>query len=146
MKHMKIIKENFNFLRKPEFWITQIIALILTFWGGFSSGKTYYNVVTVKNNQGLIANTVNFKPQPRQVDQVVIDELNKNIPKNKIVIIDAVQGDQEALSFANKIKKYLESDGWKVDPSSVSQVFYRSSVTGVIFNSVTGVLTVGSNF
>jgi hypothetical protein len=45
-------------------------------------------------------------------------------------VITAVMGDQEAFQFAEQIKEYLSSQGWKVD--GVDQAVYSKPVVGQI--------------
>src|SRR3989344_5399290 len=102
------MKKDWKFLRRPEFWVTQIILILITFIGGFFSGKTYYEYyINVEDNHGIIAKTLTVKPPKREINQAIVDALNKNIPKDKAVMVNVIPGDQEAFNFAIKIKEYL---------------------------------------
>lgn len=58
-------KSDFNFLKKPEFWLTTFIAIALTFAGGFIAGKSYVyyygDYTDIKDNENCIIDSPNSK-------------------------------------------------------------------------------------
>lgn len=120
---------DFSFLRKPEFWVTQIISLVLAFYAGASYVNYENSIINSPNSAfsvdqkgGITAGTIGnvnigTDSQNRHINAGYMAEINKYLPSNKskTIIINSVTGDSEALNFASELKKYLESQNWKVE-------------------------------
>lgn len=135
-------KLDFNFFKKPEFWVTTIIAIILTFIGGFMSGIYVYNnengminspnsVQSINQQGGITTGNLNIESPKREINQEFINELNKYLPKSKDkkITITSILGDAESFQLAKDLKKYLESQGWNVD--GINQALYIEPIVGI---------------
>ena len=138
---------NWNFLKKPKFWITTIITIILTFIGGFFIGQSIvingdftdlqndYNLLNSSYNKLIVQNSQGIFTQNQQGDNVLITpekpprKLDVNL-KNQIdvmlstyegkkILLNYLNGDTEAFDFANKINNYLTQKGYNVEGSSI---------------------------
>ncbi len=94
--------------------------------------KNIFNVTSHNQQGGITAGEVNIGNTPRTFNQKVTAALQARLPseKSKTIVITAVLGDQEAFQFAEQIKEYLLSQGWKVD--GVNQAAYSRPVVGQI--------------
>lgn len=86
------------------------------------------DVVTSHNQSGgITAHTVNLKPVPRTMNDQIGHKLIKQLPQSAKVIVSAVQGDAEALGFAQQVLHWLKANGYN-KISGVDIVFYPQPV------------------
>jgi len=138
------LKENKGVWAKPYFKYLLIPVMVILIGTGIIWGvtkifnkeenkdKKVYNVTSRNQQGGITAGEVNIGKTPRIFNQQVALALQAHLPseKDKTIVITAVMGDQEAFQFAEQIKEYLSSQGWKVD--GVDQAVYSKPVVGQI--------------
>jgi hypothetical protein len=140
---------DWKFLKKPEFWITQLIVIATAFGGGFFSGKSYvikgdfanlqnkYNniqnsqnhIQSINQQGGITANAVNIESPKRVVDKELLKQYLPS-SKEQPIRITSVMGDEEAYNFATELKHYLQSEGWTIQ--GVTQSSFNIPIIGVI--------------
>lgn len=77
---------------------------------------TIINVVSNNQNGGITAGVVNFGEVQRRLTQEQKVELDKNFPDiHENISVLYISGNTESLYFANEIKDYLTSKGFKID-------------------------------
>lgn len=149
---------DWKFLKKPEFWVTTVIAILLAFVGGFFTGKSYvingdfadlqneynflnssYNKMMVQYSQGIFTQNqqgnnlfVNQIKPKRELTQEGKEILLNLLPKDKntLVHINAILGDSEAYRFAKQIDSYIKSLGYSINGGGVSQSVYHNPIFG----------------
>ncbi|MEI6886548.1 MAG: hypothetical protein WCO02_18810 [Bacteroidota bacterium] len=89
------------------------------------------NIYITSHNQsgGVTAQTVNFGPLARQMNQQLGDQLRQNIPTSAAIKVIAVLGDGEAFGFANQVLQWLKSNGFS-KAEGVDQALYTQPVIG----------------
>ncbi len=127
--------------------IVAIIAGLIIWSVTMEKGKKdEQNVYVTSYDQkgGITANQVNIGNQPRTLTPELKTQLDQllQVNKNKEIRITAVLGDGEAFQFANQIKAYLESKGWKV--SGVDQAVYSNPVMGQTINPEATEIIIGT--
>lgn len=102
------------------------------------------HVTSYDQSGGITANQVNIGNQPRTLTPELKTRLDQvlQINKNREIRITAVMGDGEAFQFADQIKEYLESEGWKV--SGVDQAVYNKPVIGQTINPEATEIIIGT--
>ena len=94
------------------------------------------NVTSHNQSGGITAYKVNFNigNQPRVFNQEMAKTLKKYLPmdKSKVINMEAVAMDQEALRFAIEIRSYLIKEGYAVD--KIMLVMKPVPVFGQIIN------------
>ncbi len=119
---------DFSFLKRPEFWITTLISILLTFVGGFLSGKYYYinNEVNmgVENSQLVIQTQdqegdnllINQKLPERHINPELINDIKKILEgyKSSGIWVYILNADTETANFGSEIVRYLKSLGFTV--------------------------------
>ena len=139
---------DWRFIKKPEFYITTIIAIILTFVGGFLAGQSYvidgnyaelqneynllnssYDELVVQNSQGNIVtqnqqgNNLLVTPEKpaRRLDANLKNQIDNMLDQyeEKSVALDYLTGDSEAYDFANEIREYLTQKGYSIEGASI---------------------------
>jgi hypothetical protein len=96
--------------------------------GGFNPNCTFSG-----NNNNNNCNQYNGT-QPRSLNRE--DGLKKQIlsdlPRDKPIIVVAIMGDSESLSFASEIYSFLKDSGFKMARDIVAQAAYVQPVKGLI--------------
>ena len=89
------------------------------------------NIFVTSHNQsgGITANTVNFGPQARQMNDQLGQQLKQNVPIAAKVTVTAVLGDGEAFAFANQVLQWLRSNSYQ-SVEGVNQAIYSVPVKG----------------
>jgi hypothetical protein len=93
------------------------------------------NIFITSYNQmgGVTAQTVNFGPHAREMNDELGSQLKQHVPTSVTVRVVAVLGDGEAFGFANQILQWLKANGYtKVE--GVDQAVYSQPVMGQNIN------------
>ncbi|MBI5804325.1 hypothetical protein HY450_03715 [Candidatus Pacearchaeota archaeon] len=160
---------DWKFLKKPEFLVTTIIALLLTFVGGLFIGKSYvingdfaelqneynllnssYNKFIIQNSQGNIVtqnqqgnNLVLSTEKPArhlsQTGKSQIDSALLNYNGNVIEINYEI--DYEVKQFASELYQYLNTKGLKIRVTVLEEIYNGSPEITEMFISDDGILT-----
>lgn len=138
---------DWKFLKKPEFWIATIIAIILTFVGGFIAGKSYviygdyadlnnkytflnssYNKLIIQDSSNNIITQdqqgnnllINQKEPARKLDDPYKKSIDNILTqyKGKKIFVRYLAGDSEVYNFAHEIINYLVQKGYEVESAS----------------------------
>jgi Flp pilus assembly protein TadG len=93
------------------------------------------NIFVTSHNQmgGITANTVNFGPTARSMNDQLGSQIKENIPTNAKVTVTAVLGDGEAFGFANQILAWMKANGYD-SVEGVNQAVYTNPVMGQNLN------------
>ncbi|MCI5156990.1 MAG: hypothetical protein D3906_00865 [Candidatus Electrothrix sp. AUS1_2] len=93
------------------------------------------NVFVTSHNQmgGITANTVNFGPTARSMNEQLGQQLKDNIPTEAKVTVTSVLGDGEAFGFANQVLEWLKLNDFN-RAEGVNQAVYTQPVMGQHLN------------
>jgi hypothetical protein len=79
--------------------------------------KTVIDQSVTSHNQsgGITARTVNINPNfQRALSDSIREKLEKNVPREKLVVVWATHGDQESFRYANEIFQFLKTSGFNL--------------------------------
>lgn len=140
---------DWNFLKKTEFRVTTIIAIILTFCGGFLAGHSYvingdftelqnkydllyssYNKLITQNSQGNIVTQnqqgnnllVNQEKPARKLEMKLKKEIDSILVQYQVkkVIVTYLSANSEVYNFSNEIIEYLKQKEYEVTWNSIT--------------------------
>ncbi len=111
-----------------------LLSLSQNFGSIAATEKGINAVVSINQQGGITAGTVNLGAPTRTLTPNLIAQLETLLSphKNKTIDVVAVLGDQEAIQFATQIFDYLKSHGYKT--SGVSQAVFTGPVMGQSIN------------
>jgi hypothetical protein len=128
-------------------------------WGGFIVGVSLMGIavgilfvpvnaqtsggggVTAPGNSGIITqgqsggtNIVNQKPSQRHMTPELVEQILRDVPKDKPVTVTAPMGNDEAITFAQAIFDLLKARGYPLTDTGPGQAMWNHPVKGVIFD------------
>ena len=95
------------------------------------SDKPTVNITSHNQSGGITAQTVNIGPGQRHMNESLGADLKKNVPTGSEVTIVAVMGDNEAMAFAEEIRKWMLANGYP-NVKGVNLSMYLDPVFGQI--------------
>lgn len=109
------------------------------------------HVFSLGQKGGITAGSVNVGPVPRSLNNLQTADLKKQIvnelPKDKPIVVMAVLGDSEAISFAAEIHQFLKANDFPLKEDGISQGVFTGPVKGLTVRDDGSVRTfiVGAN-
>ena len=95
------------------------------------SEKIIYNVTSNNQTGGITAGVVNMDKPGRRLDAQLKHQLDELFQNTSVIVrISALMGNGEALNFADEIKNYLNSKGFKI--SDVGQFMQNPPIIGQV--------------